>query len=301
MKWNSRAMAPLPDLSRLPQGAAATGEFYPLPQDEADRLNEGGGVDLLTQEPYPARADRRTRLGDATFRLPYPESAPRNPDGSYRYRVYNAWALWQWVSQPGKEFDPADGAGPNRTRLLKSDWEALRDQFSTRRLNPTPDNSVFRDPIPNGLWPPRDPDAPPEVPEPKPAPLSQSVVVLEVAESTSGFADIDYVLITQSGRLMQWVPPERSRVWVRPGGLKIGDHHYNSFSFAVVGADELEGFERAFGNVMNSALKPFDYPPMYQDLELIALATLFTAGRLLPKFRRVPLGSMRGARFNLSR
>ena len=157
-------MAPLPDLSRLPQGAA-TGEFYPLPQDEADRLNEGGGVELLSREPYPARADRATRLDEATFRLPYPESAPRNPDGSYRYRVYNAHDLWQWVRQPGKEFDPADGAGPDRTRLLKSDWEALRDEFSTPRRNPTPDDSVFRAPIPNGLWPPRDPDAPAEVPE----------------------------------------------------------------------------------------------------------------------------------------
>ena len=134
-------MRALPNLSGLSLGEA-TGDFYPLRPDEAEALEAlgDGGRDPNTLEHLPADAMRDD--DNATFRLPLPESAPRNANGSYKYRVYDAAALWEWVRRPGKANDPID-----RTPLLKRDWILLRNRYSTRRAHPTPPNSVFRPPI----------------------------------------------------------------------------------------------------------------------------------------------------------
>lgn len=120
---------------------AATGEFYKLPPDEA------GKVDPITLEPMRAGAGRGA--DDATFRLPFHESAAKNDDGSYKFRVYDAAALWKWVSVYGQAFDPID-----KTLLLQSDWEKLRDRYSSKASHPTP-HLPFRPPILGLLWPPR--------------------------------------------------------------------------------------------------------------------------------------------------
>jgi len=133
---------------------APTGEFYALPYEEARDLLADGVTDPHTLNSLPAGAARDD--DDATFRLPLPESAPKNADGSYKYRVYDAASLWEWVRRAGKAIDPMD-----RTPLLRSDWEALRDRYSSAAANPTPALSVFRRPITNGLWPPGVPYVPP--------------------------------------------------------------------------------------------------------------------------------------------
>ena len=130
----------LPNLSSLSlqtRHDAPTAEFYPLPQKEADRLNDEQGGDTISGEPFPV-------MSDNTFRLPYPDDAPRDADGSYKYRVYDAPTLWLWVKEPTQRFDPAD-----RTPLLRSDWELLRDRFEPDV--PTPPDG-WRPPIPANLW-----------------------------------------------------------------------------------------------------------------------------------------------------
>ena len=68
---------------------------------------------------------------------------------------------------PGRAYDPLD-----RTPLLRSDWEALRDRYSTAAAHPTPALSVFRRPITSGLWPP----GVPYVPPPPPPPLTDATI-----------------------------------------------------------------------------------------------------------------------------
>ena len=144
-----------------------TGEFYALPYEEARDLLAEGVVDPIRHEPLPADAARDD--DDATFRLPMPESAPKNADGSYKYRVYDAAGLWNWVKNLNRAYDPID-----RTKLLRSDWEALRDRYSSAAANPTPALSVFRRPITSGLWPPGVPYVPP--PPPPPPPLTDATI-----------------------------------------------------------------------------------------------------------------------------
>ena len=139
-------------LRTRPGGCAATGEFYAVPPDEARELRALQVVDPISYEPIPAD-------DDGTFRLPFPESAPKNADGSYQYRLYDAAGLWNWVRARGRAYDPID-----RTPLLRSDWEALRDRYSSAAADPTPALSVFRRPITSGLWPPGVPYVPPPPP-----------------------------------------------------------------------------------------------------------------------------------------
>ena len=136
------------------RSGAPTGEFYALSVDEARDLRAEGYTDPHTLDRVPADAARQD--DDATFRLPFPETAPKNADGSYQYRVYDAKSLWEWVRRPGTAIDPID-----RTPLLRSDWEALRDRYSSAAADPTPAPSVFRRPITSGLWPPGVPYVPP--------------------------------------------------------------------------------------------------------------------------------------------
>ena len=155
-------------LRTRPGGCAATGEFYAVPPDEARELRALQVVDPISYEPIPADYD-------GTFRLPFPESAPKNADGSYQYRLYDAAGLWNWVRAPGRAYDPLD-----RTPLLRSDWEALRDRYSTAAAHPTPALSVFRRPITSGLWPPGVPYVPPPPPPPyvppPPPPLTDATI-----------------------------------------------------------------------------------------------------------------------------
>ena len=68
---------------------------------------------------------------------------------------------------PGRAYDPLD-----RTPLLRSDWEALRDRYSSAAAHPTPALSAFRRPITSGLWPP----GVPYVPPPPPPPLTDATI-----------------------------------------------------------------------------------------------------------------------------
>ena len=151
-----------------PGGCAATGEFYAVPRDEASELRALQIVDPISYEPIPAGAARDD--DEATFRLPFPESAPKNADGSYQYRLYDAAGLWKWVRAPGRAYDPLD-----RTKLLRSDWEELRNRYSSAAAHPTPALSVFRRPITSGLWPPGVPYVPPP-PPPPPPPLTDATI-----------------------------------------------------------------------------------------------------------------------------
>ena len=144
----------------------ATGEFYAVSDADASGLE-----DPITLFPIPANAARGA--SNATFRLPYPESAPKNADGSYKYRVYDAASLWTWAKVHGRESDPLD-----RTPLLRSDWEELRDQYSDAVAHPTPKDSTFRAAITTGLWPPGVPYVPPP-----PPPLTNGKIRTAVQEA----------------------------------------------------------------------------------------------------------------------
>jgi len=157
------------------RSGAPTGEFYALPHEEARDLRADGYSDPHTLDAVPADAARED--ADATFRLPFPESAPRNADGSYQYRVYDGASLWEWVRRPGTAIDPID-----RTPLLRSDWEALRDRYSSAAADPTPAPSALRQPITNGLWPPGVPYVPPP-PPPPPPPLTDETIRYAVGDA----------------------------------------------------------------------------------------------------------------------
>ena len=156
---------------------APTGEFYAVPQEEGRDLRAVGYLDPHTLEPIPSDAERDH--DDATFRLPFPESAAKNADGSYKYRVYDAAMLWEWVKREGGAVDPVD-----RTPLLRSDWEELRARYSNAAAYPTPALSRFRRPITSGLWPPGVPYVPPPpLPPPPPnVPFKQVVNDAEFAD-----------------------------------------------------------------------------------------------------------------------
>ena len=111
-------------------------------------MRHDGYEDPHTLEPVPA--DAGPDDDDATFRLPYPEEAAKNSDGSYQYRVYDAKKLWRWVRERRPPIDPV-----SKVPLLKRDWEELRDRYSDAVTDPTPSDRNFRRPITNGLWPPR--------------------------------------------------------------------------------------------------------------------------------------------------
>ena len=111
-------------------------------------MRHDGYEDPHTLEPVPA--DAGPDDDDATFRLPYPEEAAKNSDGSYQYRVYDAKSLWRWVRERRPPIDPV-----SKVPLLKRDWEELRDRYSDAVTDPTPSDRNFRRPITNGLWPPR--------------------------------------------------------------------------------------------------------------------------------------------------
>ena len=165
----TRRPVTVPNLAELCLGAPAarrgapTGEFYALPPAEAAEA----GRDAMTLEAIPAGAERDA--GNATFRLPFPESAAKSADGSYKYRVYDAAWLWGWVKAPGRASDPLD-----RTPLLRSDWEALRDRYSSAAAHPTSPLTTFRAPITTGLWPPGVPYVLPPPPPPPPLPPPRS-------------------------------------------------------------------------------------------------------------------------------
>ena len=173
----TRRPVTVPNLAELCLGAPAarrgapTGEFYALPPAEAAEA----GRDAMTLEATPANAERDA--GNATFRLPFPELAPKNADGSYKYRVYDAAWLWGWVKAPGRASDPLD-----RTPLLRSDWEALRDRYSSAAADPTSPLTTFRAPITTGLWPPGVPYVPPP-PPPPPPPLTDATIRNAVGEA----------------------------------------------------------------------------------------------------------------------
>ena len=71
----------------------------------------------------------------------------------------------------GRAYDPLD-----RTPLLRSDWEALRDRYSTAAAHPTPALSAFRRPITSGLWPPGVPYVPPPRRHRRPPPLTDATI-----------------------------------------------------------------------------------------------------------------------------
>ena len=133
------------------RSGAPTGEFYALPHEEARNLLADGVVDPISREPLPAGATRDD--DDATFRLPLPESAPKNADGSYKYRVYDAASLWELgQAAPASAVDPLD-----RTPLLRQRLGgAARPVLRRIAAHPTPPDTrpCSADPITSGLWPP---------------------------------------------------------------------------------------------------------------------------------------------------
>ena len=130
-----------------------TDEFYALLPYEAEAYKKDGTLEPITHEPLPAGAGKNDH--NTTFRLPFAESASKESDGSYKFRVYDAFSLWEWVKKPGQRNDPYD-----RTLLFLSDWEDLRNEYSTPERHPTPNPSTFRKPIRHGKWPPNNPNKP---------------------------------------------------------------------------------------------------------------------------------------------
>ena len=138
-------------------------------------------------------------------------------------------------------------------------------------------------------------------------PLARSLVVLEVKtpnpdkpptryDPFGGF-DITYVLIGTGERSQAMVPPASKQYGGR-GGLPLGEHKYNNFWFVMVDADGLSKLKERFGaEEVENRFMNFGEKRAYMDLELVALATLFTAGNMINKFLHVPMHRVRVARF----
>ena len=82
------------------------------------------------------------------------------------------------------------------------------------------------------------------------------------------------------------------------GLLPLGEYQYK-ISFVMVDEADLSKLKEKFGGdeAVESRFMHFGEKRVYQDFELIALATLFTAGGMIPKFLHVPLHRVRVARF----
>jgi len=155
----------LPPLERLSLGAA-TGEFYALPQAEADALNADGGREVLTLDPY--KRDRGRDDDGATFRLfwDHKQRRRRNPPGhesaeeraardAAKYAVYDAEALWEWIKNRPNNID--DMKDPTLSfRLTQDDWMALYEKYDG--YSPIPEWVPFLEAVefpdfgPNTTW-----------------------------------------------------------------------------------------------------------------------------------------------------
>lgn len=121
-------------------------------------------------------------------------------------------------------------------------------------------------------------------------PLSKSLVVLKIFEQGNG---VFYVLVTDGGLFQSVMPLWSARVYGRH--LTIGEHTYKELKFGMY--DE-NTFSDQFGGkeAVEKMFMKFDDIRVYQDVELIALASLFTAGNVINKIRRLPLSSVQVAR-----
>jgi hypothetical protein len=150
---SSTASGMLPSLGRLslvpPTMPLPTGEFYALPESEAGALNANGGREPLTYDDYPI--DRGRDDEGATFRLFWDNRRVlKNPPGHRAegevaaqalYAVYDAKALWDWVSKHDK--DPT-----NSFQISHEDWMELYAKYG--HDGPIPD---FAETLPRLAWP----------------------------------------------------------------------------------------------------------------------------------------------------
>jgi hypothetical protein len=143
----------LPSLGQLSLGPLTmplpTGEFHALPESEAAELNANGGLEPLTYNDY--QANRARGEEGATFRLYWEQRrAFKNPPGHRAagevvaqalYAVYDAEALWEWLSKHDR--DPT-----NSFRVSHEDWMELYAQYG--HSGPIPD---FVETLPRFAWP----------------------------------------------------------------------------------------------------------------------------------------------------
>ena len=135
-------------------------------------------------------------------------------------------------------------------------------------------------------------------------PLARSLVVVEIKtprhiDSVSEL-DVTYVLVGASERTRdlvgEAVNPARTHGGF--GTLPIGEHTYK-FWFMHVEEAGLSKIKEKFGEEeVERSFMNFTERKAYLDLELVGLATLFTAGGLLStRFLSVPMSRVRVARF----
>lgn len=138
-------------------------------------------------------------------------------------------------------------------------------------------------------------------------PLARSLVVLEVKTPNTdkpptrynpwGEFNVTYVLIGTGTRSQAMVPPA-SKAYGGHGALPLGEHAYNDFWFVMVDENGLSKLKERFGaEEVESRFMDFGERRAYVDLELVALATLFTAGGMINRFLHVPMHRVRVARF----
>ena len=268
----------LPNLSGLLL-SEPTGEFYQLTSDDARELRAlgDGGRCALTLEFLPANASPEDEPDLATFRLPLPESAQKNSDGSYRYRVFNAKALWEWVRRPGHRTDPID-----RTPLLRRDWEALRDQYSNAETDPNPPDHVFRRPITSGLWPPGVPYVPP--PPPPPPTLMHSTLsqFVRTAVLRNNLGDLTIRSITRELERDQGIPEGGFQMYL----TAVRDEVDFWLPIAML-------FRVNAGIHDHSPLGIFDMPPPLDD-DAISLAVRLAYDRGGPNYVHPTYGPIAG-------
>lgn len=116
-------------------------------------------------------------------------------------------------------------------------------------------------------------------------PLSKSLVVLKISEQ-----DVPWYVLVTDGSLFQSDMPLSTRRYA--GHLTIGEHTYKELKFGMY--DEKD-FSDKFGG-KGAKFMNFKDVRVYQDVELIALAALFTAGNLINAIMHLPLSSMQVAR-----
>ena len=144
---------------------------------------------------------------------------------------------------------------------------------------------------------------------PTEGPLARSLVVLEIETPSASETpsrrnpwpepDVTYVLVGAGEPARAMVPAASSplKSYGGHGVLPLGEHRYN-FWFVMADGHGLSKLKEKFGDdEVESRFMDFGERRAYLDLELIALATLFTAGGLINRFLHVPMHRVRVARF----
>ena len=128
--------------------------------------------------------------------------------------------------------------------------------------------------------------------------LFNSIVVVEIKQSNY----TQYVILTANDEInIRTLCASTKGAYVNlNSNLYIGCHHYPRLFFILCSGQPLsQNISEMFGKDLQQGLVDFNDLSVYKDVELIGLASLISAGRLVNKLLHTPLVRMRITRIDL--